>query len=133
MGVDAFVEKLGPPLATGIVLAILTGAATAIVAWRDHVASSTVRVGHLADDIAALRADFESFRNPGGRFTRHDGDRHWSRMDELDKRLREQESRPPRLNPALDDVRVTMTTCTEQMRQVIKEQDRLCERIRACK
>jgi uncharacterized small protein (DUF1192 family) len=99
-----------------------------------------VRFGYVTAELERLRADLEAFRSPGGRFTAHDGDRHWQRMDELDRRLREQEMRPPRLNPALDSV-ATKVNDLERMVDRIEdrlghikaEQDRLCERLAACK
>ena len=140
MGIDAFVEKLGPPLATGIVLAVLTGAASAVMAWRDLSTTSAMRFGSVSAELQQLRADLDAFRNPGGRFTAHDGDRHWQRMDELDKRIREQEMRPPRLNPALDqaldklhDLKNEVGRLEERITAIRAEQERLCARLQACK
>jgi uncharacterized small protein (DUF1192 family) len=99
-----------------------------------------VRFGYVTAELERLRADLESFRAPGGRFTAHDGDRHWQRMDELDRRLREQEMRPPRLNPALDgvaakvnDLERTVDRLEDRLAHIKAEQDRLCERLAACK
>jgi septal ring factor EnvC (AmiA/AmiB activator) len=140
VGIAAVLDKAGPALATGIVLAILTGAASVVVAWRDLSSASAVRFGYVTTELERLRADLESFRAPGGRFTAHDGDRHWQRMDELDKRLREQEMRPPRLNPALDgvatkvnDLERAVDRLEDRLAHIKAEQDRLCERLAACK
>jgi chromosome segregation ATPase len=99
-----------------------------------------VRFSGIAAELERLRADLESFRAPGGRFTAHDGDRHWQRMDDLDKRIREQEMRPPRLNPGLDEVKrdvseleLRVGVLNEQLRHIEQEQDRLCQRLAACK
>jgi septal ring factor EnvC (AmiA/AmiB activator) len=140
VGIAAVLDKAGPALATGIILALLTGAASVVVAWRDLSSASAVRFGYVTTELERLRADLESFRAPGGRFTSHDGDRHWQRMDEIDKRLREQEMRPPRLNPALDglqskvaDLERAVDRLEDRAVQLKEEQQRLCDRLAACK
>jgi hypothetical protein len=140
VGIAAVLDKAGPALATGIVLALLTGAASVVVAWRDLSSASAVRFGYVTAELERLRTDLEGFRAPGGRFTAHDGDRHWQRMDELDRRLREQEMRPPRLNPALDgvaakvnDLERVVDRLEDRLAHIKAEQDRLCERLAACK
>lgn len=140
MGIASVLDKAGPALATGIVLALLTGAASAVMAWRDLASASSVRFSHIATELDRLRSDLENFRAPGGRFTRHDGDRHWDRMDQLDARIREQENRPPRLNPALDKAMETMseiehrlTIAEQRLGHIHEEQERLCQRLQSCK
>jgi hypothetical protein len=134
-----FLDRLGPTLASGILLAILTAATTAIVVGRDHVAASNVRLGNHDAEIARLRADLESFRAPGGRFTVHDGARLQGQLDDHERRIREQETRPPRLSPALtgavDDIaelKEKCTICGEAIKHITSEQDRLCQRLRQC-
>ena len=73
MGIASVLDKAGPALATGIVLALLTGAASAVMAWRDLASASAVRFGNIATELERLRADLDGFRAPGGRFTAHDG------------------------------------------------------------
>ncbi len=99
-----------------------------------------MRFGYVTAELERLRADLETFRSPGGRFTYHDGERHWARMDDLDRRLREQEVRPPRLNPALDgvakdvaEIESRLAVLTEKLRHIEAEQERLCQRLQACK
>ena len=139
MALGDFLDRLGPTLATGIILALLGGAATVVVAWRDFASASTVRLSALDAEFARLRADFESFRAPGGRFTKHDGDRHQAQLDDHERRLREQETRPPRLNSALNDmlgdVQELKEKClinAEAIKHILTEQDRLCARLRQC-
>jgi hypothetical protein len=134
-----FLDRLGPTLAAGIILALLGGAATVVVAWRDFTAASTVRLGALDAEFSRLRADFESFRAPGGRFTRSDGDRHQAILEDHERRLREQEIRPPRLSPALNDVASDVQELkerclinTETIKHILGEQERLCQRLRQC-
>lgn len=139
MGIAAILDKAGPTLATGIVLAFLGAAATSALAWRDLLSTSSVRFSVVTAELERLRGDLENFRAPGGRFTAHDGDRHWQRMDDLDRRIREQETRAPRLNPALDavkdevdDLEHRVTILEERVKMIASEQDRLCQRMQSC-
>ena len=140
MGIASVLDKAGPSLATGIVLALLTGAATVVVAWRDLASSSAVRFGNITTELERLRADLDSFRAPGGRFTRHDGDKLEAHVARIDERLHLQESRPPRLNPALDEALKTVdeiehrvTILEQSVTHIRGEQERLCARLMACK
>ncbi len=140
MGIAAVLDKAGPALATGIVLALLTGAASVVVAWRDLSSASAVRFSHIATELERIRADFESFRAPGGRFTKHDGDRLASEIQRLDDRVRAQEMRPPRLNEALVEHEKECKQWHEmiivheqQLKHIVIEQSRLCDRLQACK
>lgn len=140
MGIAAILDKAGPALASGIILAVLAAAGSSALAWRDLLSTSDVRFSHVNAELERLRTDLESFRAPGGRFTSHDGDRHWQRMDELDRRVREQEMRPPRLNPALEqtaqavsDLERRLDVADERMKHIVSEQERLCQRLQACK
>lgn len=137
---ERFIDRLGPTLTSSLVVTGLAALTVGAVAVRDLVLASTNELAHLSADVGKLRDDIERFKAPGGRFTSHDGDRHWSRMDDLDKRLREQESRPPRLSPELReamgelrDMEHDMTTAKTQIQHILTEQGRLCERVRACK
>jgi outer membrane murein-binding lipoprotein Lpp len=147
VGIAAVLDKAGPALATGIVLAVLGGAASVVMAWRDLAGTSAVRFEYVASelsrqraDVAQLRSDFESFRQPGDRFTASDGRRHQELLDGLEKRLRDQEMRPPRLNPALDGVTTkvaelerSVDRLEDRLQQIREEQQRLCDRLAACK
>ena len=139
MGIASVLDRAGPALATGIVLALLTGAASTVVAWRDLSSASAVRFSNITAELERLRADLEAFRSPGGRFTTHDGDRHWQRMDAIEARIREQEMRPPRLNTALDQhekecqhIHDMVIRHEQQIKHIETEQDRLCARLQAC-
>ena len=140
MGIASVLDKAGPALATGIVMAILAGAASTYVAVRSHIDASDVWQSGVERAVSQLRSDLEAFRSPGGRFTTHDGERHWQRMDQLDERIRAQEQRPPRLNPALDDAMKEMRemesrviVLEQSIRHIVVEQERLCQRLMACK
>ena len=140
MGIATTLDKAGPALASGIILAILGAGATSAMAWRDLLSTSDVRFSSIAAELDRLRADLDGFRAPGGRFTAHDGDRHWQRMDDIDKRLRDQEQRPPRLNPHLSEVETRVRTLEDRVTKLEfeiahleGEQERLCQRLQACK
>lgn len=139
MGIAAVLDKAGPALASGIILALLAAAGSSALAWRDLLSTSDVRFSHVNAELERLRADLEAFRSPGGRFTSHDGDRHWQRMDSLDERIRQQEQRPPRLNPALDEamkdvheIETRVTIIEQSVQHIRAEQERLCQRLMAC-
>ena len=139
MGIAAILDKAGPSLASGIILAILAAAGSSALAWRDLLSTSNVRFGHVDAELERLRADFESFRAPGGRFTKHDGDRLQAELSRLDDRVRAQEMRPPRLNTALDEhereckhIHDMVLRHEEQLKHIVTEQDRLCSRLQAC-
>ena len=140
MGIASVIDKAGPALVTGITLALLGGAATVTMAWRDLSSTSTVRFSQFATELERLRADFDTFRAPGGRFTKHDGDRLEAQVARLDERLHVQEQRPPRLNPALDEalkqvdeIEHRVTILEQTAAHIRAEQERLCQRLLSCK
>ena len=140
MGIAATLDKAGPALATGITLAVLSGAATVVVAWRDLASSSAVRFSHITAELERLRGDLDSFRAPGDRFTKHDGERLQAELFKLDERIRAQEMRPPRLNMALEehekDCQKTHDMALrheERIKHIVQEQERLCQRLQACR
>ena len=140
MGIAAVLDKAGPALASGIILGILGAAATSALAWRDLLSTSTVRFGSIDAEIQRLRADLDAFRAPGGRFTKHDGDRLQAELFKLDERIRAQEMRPPRLNEALEQherecqhIHDMVISHEQQIKHIVTEQDRLCSRLQACR
>ena len=140
MGIASVLDKAGPALASGLILAVLGAAATSALAWRDLLSTSTVRFGSIASELERLRADLDSFRAPGDRFTKHDGERMQAELFKLDERLRAQEMRPPRLNTALEEhereckhIHDMVLRHEEQLKHIVVEQDRLCSRLQACR
>jgi septal ring factor EnvC (AmiA/AmiB activator) len=139
VGIAAILDKAGPSLASGIVLAILAAAGSSALAWRDLLSTSDVRFSVVTAELERLRAEFDAFRNPGGRFTKHDGDRVEAQIARIDERLHIQEQRPPRLNPALeeamktvDDIEHRVTIIEQSVQHISAEQERLCQRLMAC-
>ena len=140
MGIASVLDKAGPALASGLILAVLGAAATSALAWRDLLSTSTVRFGSIASELERLRADLGSFRAPGDRFTKHDGERMQAELFKLDERLRAQEMRPPRLNTALEEhereckhIHDMVLRHEEQLKHIVVEQERLCSRLQACR
>jgi len=140
VGIASVLDRAGPALATGIVLALLTGAASTVVAWRDLSSASAVRFGHITAELERLRGDLDSFRAPGDRFTKHDGERLQAELFKLDERIRAQEMRPPRLNMALEEhekdcqhIHDMALRHEEQIKHIGQEQERLCARLQACR
>ncbi len=119
MGVDSFIEKAGPTLATGIFLAILAGATSVVVAWRDHVATSREQLIQLRADHERLRNEVVEFRRPGDRFTAADGSRHEQRINKLDQQCTE-------CNAARTELMLRL----QHVEQELKE---ICLRARNCK
>jgi hypothetical protein len=118
VGVDTFIEKAGPTLATGIVLAILAGATSVTLAWRDYVAASREQLIQLRADHERLRAEFAEFRQPGDRFTASDGARHEQRIGKLEGQCSE-----------------CITSRAEVMlrlQHMEREQEMLCKRVQGC-
>jgi chromosome segregation ATPase len=121
----SFFDRLGPTLASGLTVAFLSAASLGAVAIRDLVVTTNVELSYLKGDITELREELSKFKLPGPRFTKDDGDRHQLQLDDHEKRLREQELRPPRANPALEKL-------TTKVEEIERRQAELCSRIRDC-
>lgn len=122
---QSFIDRLGPTLTSGLIVAFLSAASLGAVAVRDLVVTSNVELANVQGELNRIRDDFEAFKNPGGRFTKQDGDRHEQKLNDLDQRLRTQETRPPRLNPDLDKLENRVHT-------IELKQAEICERIKSC-
>jgi septal ring factor EnvC (AmiA/AmiB activator) len=109
VGIATVLDKAGPALASGIVLALLAGATSSALAWRDLQSTSGVRWSWVTEQIANLRGEC--------------GERH-AEIAGLDARIREQETRPPRLNPGLANAETRLNTLE-------REVSVLAERIKA--
>ena len=99
-----------------------------------------MRFGHITAELERLRGDLDSFRAPGDRFTKHDGERLQAELFKLDERIRAQEMRPPRLNMALEEhekdcqhIHDMALRHEEQIKHIGQEQERLCARLQACR
>ena len=121
----SFFDRLGPTLASGLVVAFLSAASLGAVAIRDLVVTTNVELSYLKSDLIELREELSKFRAPGPRFTKDDGDRHQLQLNDHEKRLREQELRPPRLNPMIDKL-------SSKVEEIERKQAELCSRLRDC-
>ena len=122
---ERFIDRLGPTLTSGLVIAFLSATSLGAVALRDLVVTSNVDIAYIKGDLDHIRNEFEKFKSPGPRFTKDDGDRHQAKLDELERRLREQETRPPRLNPDLEKLETKVDS-------IAQRQLELCQRIKDC-
>jgi predicted nuclease with TOPRIM domain len=124
-GKERFIDRLGPTLTSGLVIAFLSATSLGAVALRDLVVTSNVDIAYIKGDLDHIRNEFEKFKSPGPRFTKDDGDRHQAKLDELERRLREQETRPPRLNPTLEKLE-------DKVDDIAQKQAELCQRLKDC-
>ena len=122
---ERFIDRLGPTLTSGLIIAVLSATSLGAVAVRDLVITTNVDLAYLKGDITDIRSEFDKFKSPGPRFTKDDGDRHQSKLDELERRIREQETRPPRLNPDLEKLETKVDS-------IAQRQLELCQRIKDC-
>lgn len=110
MGIAAVLDKAGPALASGIILAVLAAATSAALAWRDLQSTSGVRWSWVTEQISDLRGEC--------------GKRE-SQLADLERRIREQETRPPRLGSGLEaaiehvhDNRRTLSVLEERVKSL---------------
>ena len=118
MGVDAFVEKLGPTLTSALVITVGSGVVYGAVAIRDLVVVAINDVAHLTTELNRIRADLDSFRRPGDRHTKAEGLIQDARLDALEQKVEKcGESR---------------AEVVQRLAHIEKEQDRVCQRIAPC-
>ena len=79
-----FVDRLGPTLTSGLIIAVLSATSLGAVAVRDLVITTNVDLAYLKSDIDGVKSALESFKKPGGRFTAEDGARHETRIEKLE-------------------------------------------------
>lgn len=81
---QSFIDRLGPTLTSGLVVAFLSAASLGAVAVRDLVITTDMDIAYIKSDITSIRGDLEKFKSPGGRFTAEDGARHETRIEKLE-------------------------------------------------
>jgi hypothetical protein len=84
-GKERFIDRLGPTLTSGLVVAFLSAASLGAVSIRDLVVTSDLDIAYIKSDIAILKSDLEKFKSPGGRFTSADGARLEVRIEKLEE------------------------------------------------
>jgi predicted nucleic acid-binding Zn-ribbon protein len=122
---QSFIDRLGPTLTSGLIIAFLSAASLGAVAIRDLVITTNVELSHLKGEYASLRTELDKFQAPGPRFTKDDGDRHQEQLNDHERRIREQETRPPRLNPAIEKLE-------DKVEFIQRQQSELCRRLKDC-
>ena len=84
-GKERFIDRLGPTLTSGLVIAFLSAASLGAVAIRDLVITTNVDIAYLKSDITSVKSELEKFKSPGGRFTAADGAKHDTRIEKLEE------------------------------------------------
>jgi len=80
-----FVDRLGPTLTSGLIIAVLSATSLGAVAVRDLVITTNVDIAYLKSDITNVKSELEKFKSPGGRFTAADGAKHDTRIEKLEE------------------------------------------------
>lgn len=113
-----FLNKLGPALASALIVTLLSGITIGAVALRDLVVVTNNDLAHVIADVERLRQELEDFRRPGDRFTKHDGERLAHDIS--------------RLADSQSNCRERISALERKVEQAEKERDKLCDRIKAC-
>ena len=79
-----FVDRLGPTLTSGLIIAVLSATSLGAVAVRDLVIATNVDIAYLKSDITTVKSELDKFKSPGGRFTAADGAKHDTRIEKLE-------------------------------------------------
>lgn len=80
-----FVDRLGPTLTSGLIIAVLSATSLGAVSVRDLVITTNVDIAYLKSELDVVRAELEKFKSPGGRFTATDGAKHEARIEKLEQ------------------------------------------------
>lgn len=122
---ERFIDRLGPTLTSGLIIAALSAASLGAVALRDLVVTTNINLTNIKSEFDRHRDDFDKFKNVGGRFTADDGKRIQAEVDELENRIRHQETRPPRVGGEVEKL-------NDRIHVIELRQAEICERIRNC-
>lgn len=114
----SFLDRLGPTLTSALVITIGSGVVYGAVAVRDLVVVATNDLLHISAELNRLRADLDSFRKPGDRHTKAEGNIQDQRLDALEQRVQQCGESKAEVITRLDHIE--------------REQDRLCQRIAPC-
>ena len=80
-----FIDRLGPTLTSGLIIAVLSATSLGAVSVRDLVITTNVDIAYLKSELVAVRSELEKFKSPGGRFTAADGAKHETRIEKLEQ------------------------------------------------
>ena len=84
-GKERFIDRLGPTLTSGLIIAVLSATSLGAVAVRDLVIATNVDIAYLKSDLTNVKSELEKFKSPGGRFTTADGAKHETRIEKLEE------------------------------------------------
>jgi len=84
-GKERFIDRLGPTLTSGLIIAVLSATSLGAVAVRDLVIATNVDIAYLKSDLTNVKSELEKFKSPGGRFTAADGAKHDTRIEKLEE------------------------------------------------
>lgn len=118
IGIKQFVSRVGVNLSAALLAAFIIGMSAVAVGIRDSVNLSELDRTSVKSDLSELRAEFNSFRNPGDRFTAAMGAKLEARIDKLEQ----------------NDVAAN-EKCSElryRIQQIEEKQKEICDRVRAC-
>ena len=107
---QAFVDKLGPTLTSGLIVALLSASSLGAVALRDLVVTSNVDIAYLKSDLQGLRDDLSQFKAPGSRFTAEDGARLDIRLDRLETVAQQCQEAKVKLQVEIEHLKQEKTT-----------------------
>lgn len=117
-GVKQFISRVGVNLSAALLAAFVIGVSAIAVGIRDSVNISELDRSSVKSDLSELRAEFNSFKNPGDRFTAAMGAKLETRIDKLEQ----------------GDI-VANEKCSElryRLQQIEEKQKEICDRVRAC-
>lgn len=81
---NSFLDRLGPTLTSGLIIAFLSAASLGAVSIRDLVITTNVDLAYIKGELDRTTAELEKFKQPGGRFTAADGAKHEARLERLE-------------------------------------------------
>jgi hypothetical protein len=113
-----FITRVGVNLSAALLAAFVIGLSAVAVGIRDSVNISELDRTSVKSDISELRAEFNSFRNPGDRFTAAMGAKLEARIDKL-------EQADTAANEKCSELRY-------RVQQIEEKQKELCVRIKTC-
>ena len=64
-----FIDRLGPTLTSGLIIAVLSATSLGAVSVRDLVITTNVDIAYLKSELVAVRSELEKFKSPGGRLS----------------------------------------------------------------
>jgi hypothetical protein len=119
---QGFIDRLGPTLTSGLIIAVLSATSLGAVSIRDLVITTNVDIAYLKSELSTVRTELEKFKSPGGRFTATDGAKHETRIEKLEQfqttcieTKSKIDSRLDRIEDKQDDVCLRVHDCIREV------------------